>query len=232
MKPTSIQPVKSEASLTARIRAQLRDAIVAGDLEPGTLYSVQTLAENFEVSRTPVREALIDLAGLDMVRFERNRGVRVVAPSPRDIVDIFNLRLLLEVPATRRAVQQIDDKAIAALRKELTAMEKAERVNDEPTLMRHDRAFHVIILDAAGNRRLSAHIDHLRDVVQTRGVSTVGRSRSLKDIISEHREVLACIERRDPDAAATAMRSHIEHTARLLVAQEGGDTLVSELWLA
>jgi DNA-binding GntR family transcriptional regulator len=68
-------------------------------------------------------------------------------------------------------------------------------------------------------------------VVQTRGVSTVGRSRGLKDIIREHREILGHIERRDADAAAAAMRSHIEHTARLLVAQEGGDALVAELWI-
>lgn len=228
----AIQPLKSEASLTARIRGSLRDAIVAGDLKPGTLYSVQTLAEQFEVSRTPVREALIDLAGLDMVRFERNRGVRIVEASPRDLVDIFNLRILLEVPATHRAVTQITDRGVAALRSELTAMEAAEDVDDEVTLMRHDRAFHLIILEASGNRRLSAYIDHLRDVVLTRGVSTVGRSRALEDIVLEHQEICAHIERRDADAAAQAMRTHLDHTGHLLVGQEGGGSLVEGLWVA
>ena len=99
----SLQEIKAESSLTARVRESIRQAIIDGSLEPGSLHSVQSLADIFKVSRTPVREALIDLAGADMVEFERNRGVRILETSVHDLEEILVLRILLEVPATHRA---------------------------------------------------------------------------------------------------------------------------------
>ena len=71
------------------------------------MHSVGSLAEMLGVSRTPVREALIELASRGMVRFERNRGVRVVETSVHDLDEIFEMRRLLEPPAARKAVEQM-----------------------------------------------------------------------------------------------------------------------------
>jgi len=96
------------ASVNARVLSALRAAVITGELAPGSLYSVQTLADQLGVSRTPVREALIKLAQQGMVRFERNRGVRVLLTSLHDLEEVFALRLLLEPPAVRRAVTRLD----------------------------------------------------------------------------------------------------------------------------
>lgn len=218
-----MQPIAAEASLGERVREAIRNAIVVGQLAPGALYSVQTLADVFGVSRTPVREALIDLAGQGMVRFERNRGVRILETSIHDLEEVFTLRLLLEVPATYQTAEQITDAAVRDLRRELSAMERAAAADDEPTLMRHDRRFHTILLTMSGNRRLADYVDHLRDLVLTRGASTVGRSRSLTDIIAEHRAILERVEAHDGPGSAAAMRAHIVRTGSLLIQQEGGD---------
>jgi DNA-binding GntR family transcriptional regulator len=220
---SSIEPIDGRESLTSRARDAIRSAIIVGKLVPGTLYSVQGLADVFGVSRTPVREALIDLARQGMVRFERNRGVRILETSTHDLEEIFTLRLLLEVPATYRATSQLNDAQIRQLKKEFAAMETHAARDDETAVMQHDRRFHGIILTASGNRRLSEFVDHLRDLVLTRGASTVGRSRSLADVASEHREILACIEAGDGPAAARTMRAHIIRTGSLLIEQEGGD---------
>ncbi len=103
-----LREIKAESSITDRVRESIRQAIIDGELAPGSLHSVQSLANIFKVSRTPVREALIDLAGADMVEFERNRGVRILETSVNDLEEILVLRILLEVPATHRAAAQID----------------------------------------------------------------------------------------------------------------------------
>lgn len=219
---SALQEIKAESSLTARVRDSIRQAIIDGQLAPGSLHSVQTLADIFKVSRTPVREALIDLASAGMVEFERNRGVRILETSVHDLEEILMLRILLEVPAAYRAATQIDDEGLRLLRAELKAMKAAAKAADEPTMMLHDRVFHELINAASGNARLTAYVDSLRDLILTRGVSTVDRTRSLKEIVAEHKEILAAMEARDPEAAAAAMKAHLVNTSALLLQQEGG----------
>ncbi len=223
--------IRAQSSLSDRVRDSIRKAIIDGQLAPGSLHSVQSLADVFKVSRTPVREALIDLAGADMVEFERNRGVRILQTSVHDLEEIFVLRILLEVPATFRAASQIDETGIKELRAELKAMASAARAKDEPKMMLHDRRFHEIINRSSGNSRLSAYVDSLRDLILTRGVSTVDRTRSLKEIVAEHKEILIALENGDADAASAAMKVHLVNTTALLLEQESGrDSSLSLGW--
>lgn len=218
----ALREIKAESSLTARVRESIREAIIEGDLEPGSLHSVKSLADIFKVSRTPVREALIDLAGADMVEFERNRGVRILETSVHDLEEILVLRILLEVPATHRAAGRIDAEGLEELRQELDAMADAAANGDEATMMQHDRRFHELINTASGNSRLTEYVDSLRDLILTRGVSTVDNTRSLPEIVAEHEGIIAALAAGDADAAATEMKRHLVNTASLLLEQEGG----------
>jgi DNA-binding GntR family transcriptional regulator len=217
-----LEEIKADPSITDRVRESILGAIVEGRLQPGSLHSVQTLANAFGVSRTPVREALIDLSGQGVVKFERNRGVRILQTSVHDLEEILALRLLLEVPATHRAVENESPGLVEGLKGELAQMEAAAAAGDEMTMMRHDRRFHELINEASGNARLASYVDGLRDLVLTRGVSTVGRSRDLPEIVAEHTAVIEAIEAGDPDAAAARMKEHLVNTGRLLLAQESG----------
>lgn len=217
-----LREIKAESSLTARVRESIREAILDGTLEPGSLHSVQSLADVFKVSRTPVREALIDLAGADMVEFERNRGVRILETSIHDLEEILVMRILLEVPATHRAAERIDTDGLDSLRQELDAMAEAAGNGDEATMMQHDRRFHEIINTASGNSRLTEYVDNLRDLILTRGVSTADTTRSLPEIVAEHEGILAALASGDADAAAASMKRHLVNTASLLLEQEGG----------
>src|SRR5262249_15338158 len=149
----------------------------------------------------PVREALIDLAAQGMVRFERNRGVRVLQTSIHDLEEIVTLRLLLEVPATYRATQQMTNATLRLLHRELAAMERAARTGDQQALVDADRQFHNAILEMSGNRRLAQYADHLRDLTLIRGYMTVGDQRTPLDIVEEHRAILAEIEDGNPRGA-------------------------------
>ena len=198
----------------------VRASIIGGELVSGGLYSVAELAEKLEVSRTPVREALIELATRGMVRFERNRGVRILGTSIHDLEEIFEIRLMLEVPAAHRAAGRMLPVEVKGLRSRLASMERAAEAGDVARLWVYDRQFHRALLVASGNHRLADYVDTLRDMVLVRGVTTAGRARSLETIVAEHRAILERVEAGDPEGTATALRAHIEQTARLLIAQE------------
>lgn len=226
--PNPIRPIETELPLSVRAREAIRSAIIVGQLAPGTLHSVQALASRFGISRTPVREALIDLSKQGMVRFERNRGVRILETSVHDLEEILAIRLLLEPPATYRAVAQFTPAALRELEIEVDEMASATDRGDRFSFMRHDRGFHSIVLGMSGNRRLQEFVDQVRDLVVARGNSTLGTTRSPRELVDEHRFILDRIREGDALGAASAMREHISRTGWLLIAQEGGDGDVLE----
>jgi DNA-binding GntR family transcriptional regulator len=228
-----VKEVQVDGSLTSKVGEALRSAIVSGELTAGELYSVHDLAATLGVSRTPVREALIQLSSKGMVAFERNRGVRILQTSAHDLEEVFELRLLLEVPSARLAVARMGADDIARLEELLRLMDRAADAGDEQGLMAYDRRFHRLILEAAGNERLAVFVDSLRDLVLTRGVSTAGASRSLHDIAHEHVAVLERIKAGDGAGAAEAMRGHVLRTAQLLLTQEfDASTETVDAWAA
>jgi DNA-binding GntR family transcriptional regulator len=218
----SLRPLDApRTTLAAHAREAVLAAIADGSLVPGARYSVATLADELGVSRTPVREALLMLEREGRVRFERNRGVRIIETSAHDIAEAFQLRLLLEVPATARAAGRLGTEGLDRLQGELEAMTACAAAADEARFMDHDQRFHDVILRAAGNARLAAVVAGVRDAVRGRGASTVGRSRDLGEILAEHEAILAALRAGKPKRAAKAMRAHLLSTGRLLVAQEG-----------
>jgi DNA-binding GntR family transcriptional regulator len=214
-----LAPLPDRVNRSEQAHQILRAAINAGQLLPGEIYSVQALAEQLGVSRTPVREALLQLARQGLVQPVRNRGFIVVETSLQDIRDIFEIRLLLEPAATRAAARRATPADLDRLHAEYQLMTHAARAADSERIWKHDRAFHRAIMEASGNTRLAQYIESLRDFVQTRGKLTT-RSRLLVAIAAEHEPILAALERADGAAAQGAMRRHIVETRDALLAQE------------
>jgi DNA-binding GntR family transcriptional regulator len=210
-------------SLNDRVYESIRDAIILGELAPGSLHSVYELAKILEVSRTPVREALVRLADQGMVRIERNRGARILQTSAHDLEEIYSIRLMLEVPATFRATQLITAGEVRRLRQALDALRDVTDITNPREHLEQDAQFHRVIMRASGNRRLADYIDSLRDLQMIRGASTAGKSRELAEIYRDHELIFERVESRDAKGAALAMRDHIAITSRLLLAQETGE---------
>ena len=215
-----LAPIGQQRGLSARAREQLRQAIVEGRLAAGSLTSVRALSEALGISRTPVREALVDLANEGMVSFERSRGVRINDSKSHDILEIFQLRRMIEIPAMREAVRRFSDDDVRALGRELAAMRA--HLDDERAFMQHDRAFHRLPLQVLGNARMIAIVESLRDQTRVRGFSTVGRSRDLEAICAEHEAIDAAVRDGRDGRAAQALERHLLITEELLRAQVGG----------
>jgi DNA-binding GntR family transcriptional regulator len=235
--PLDLEPLapypgrRMEQTITA-----VRAAINEGRMKPGVKYSAYQLADVLGISRTPVREALLRLEEVGLIEFEARQGFRILLPRPREIAEIFAVRLALELPAVRKAATVVDTALSEALIAQRRLMREAAAAGDERLFAQHDLVLHDLILRAADNARARAIITSLRETTRLLGVSTAHRTRSLDDIDKEHAPVVAAIIDGNPHQAEAAMRAHLRNTGKLLVAQAlravDSPRSVDEIWSA
>jgi DNA-binding GntR family transcriptional regulator len=202
-------------SLRDQVSRALEAALVAGELRPGQIYSAPSLAEEFGVSATPVREAMLDLVKDGFVEVVRNKGFRVLEVSEADLDHISEIRLLLEVPAAARAAANLtpeDCGDLADIAEEIT---DSARRGDLISYLDADRRFHVKLVSAVGNPRLTDLVDRLRRQTRLSGLADLARTGRLVTSADEHHQLLAAIQSRDTDAAMHLMNAHIGHTRGL-----------------
>lgn len=201
--------------------AAVRAAIDDGRMRPGVRYSVYQLAESLGVSRTPVREALLRLEEVGLIKFEARQGFQILRPQASDIEDIFAVRLALELPAVRTVAEGTAGRTRLVRQRELMAA--AARAGDERAFVQHDQGLHDLILELAGNARARAIVKGLRETTRLLGASTAEKTRTLLDIDAEHVPIVDALLAHDADAAEAAMRAHLVNTGKLLVAQAQRD---------
>ncbi|MGX1772231.1 GntR family transcriptional regulator [Nocardia brasiliensis] len=215
-------------SKSEQIAAEIRDAIRQGRLERGVLYSSRELGERFGASRTPVREALLKLADLGLVKIERNRGARVLGQDGRGIVDLCSLRVLLEPPACRSAAAVMTSRDDEAMLTEYRIMERTADGGAE--YFAADERLHELILEASGNRRLAKFVAELRQTLALDGRHSVPRYQTVDTALKDHWDIIDALRKRDGVAAERAMRKHLVRSGDLLVAHSSADNrgLVAE----
>jgi DNA-binding GntR family transcriptional regulator len=192
----------------------VRHALVSGEIKPGDIYSAAALADRLGVSNSPVREAMLTLVHEGLMEAVPNRGFRVVPLSDADLEEVYQLRLLLEVPA----MVQLAERGIAAEQERLTALaEDIERAAADLDVMRFleaDRTFHLELLGLLGNRRLVTVVANLRDQTRLYGLKALARQDKLSASAAEHRGLVTAIASGDTKRVEQVCRAHLEHTRR------------------
>ncbi|NAS26086.1 FCD domain-containing protein [Herbidospora sp. NEAU-GS84] len=205
-------PVVGERqSLREQVAQALRDALVAGEMRPGVVYSAPVLAAQFGVSATPVREAMLDLAKEGLVEAVRNKGFRVTEMSDSDLDDITEIRRLIEVPTVARLAESgldADFERLRPLAREIVS--SAER-GDLLTYVNADLRFHLELLSLAGNAHLVEVVRELRGRARLYGLKGLADAGKLVDSAREHVELLDALIEGDRAAAEHIMGHHIQH---------------------
>lgn len=209
-------------SLVDIVAERLEEAIISGQLEPGSKLSEQGLAAALGVSRGPLREAIRRLEGRKLLERTPNIGVRVAALSLRDLVEILQVREALEGMACGLAATHMSDADVAALGKLLAAHEKQKSVREGKGYYQEskDFDFHFRIVAGSGNQRLvqmlTGDLYYLLRVYRYRSSTKPGRA---QEALEEHKEIVAAIEARDPARAEQAMRAHLRNARRFFEEQ-------------
>ncbi|WP_404289342.1 GntR family transcriptional regulator [Glutamicibacter arilaitensis] len=214
---SSMQPISPKESLTEQVTTKIRAAIVSGEMTPDNHYSAIAISEKLGVSRTPVREALQLLEKEGIVTVAKNRGVRVNQISLDDIVEVFQVRLILEPPAAARAVLNASAKDLENLRALHSEMLEVGQTGDGRATLEADKKFHLYLLGLADNAKLNGIVGELRNLVLAHGQVTIPQARTSQDLANDRDELMKAILDRDPSGAATAMRNHVLRTAQMLV---------------
>ncbi|MFB7269110.1 GntR family transcriptional regulator [Streptomyces sp. NPDC056244] len=209
-------------NLREEIIETLRAAVISGQLRPGVVYSAPSLAEQFGVSSTPVREAMLDLVREGLVEAVRNKGFRVTELSEQDLDDITHLRALIEIPTVRRIAEAgVDPAVIERLRPLAAGIEDAARRQDLIAHVTIDMEFHLTLLGLTGNSYLVETVRSLRSRSRIYGLSILAAHDQLVPSSHEHAELLDLIEAGDADGAEELMRRHMGHVRGIWAGESG-----------
>jgi DNA-binding GntR family transcriptional regulator len=211
-------------SLREEVADRLRAALVAGQMRAGVIYSVPALAEQFGVSATPVREAMLDLVNDGLVESVRNKGFRVTEPTDRELDEITHLRALIEVPTVADLATYADASAIEALRPLAALIVSSAEAGDLIGYIEADRSFHLQLLRLSGNARLVQVVDELRARTRLHGLEGLAAQGKLTTSAQEHEQILDALLARDAAAAGKVMARHIAHIRGIWAARPEGAT--------
>jgi len=199
-------------SLREQALALLREALVSGRIADGVVYSSKALAAELGVSNGPIREAMLTLVDDGLMEAVPNKGFRTVPLTPADLAEIYEMRLLLEIPVVARLAKgDLPGDRAARLTDLVNTIELTARSRDLAGNLAADRDFHLTLLAAGGNSRLVAAVARLRDQTRLHNLRAINADGRLVTSAEEHRPLLAAIMRHDERTAERLMRQHLEH---------------------
>lgn len=207
----------------------LRDAILARTLPAGSKLVMRDLVEQLQLSPTPINQALAALEREGLVESKPHRGYSVITLEPRDVVDIYMLREVLEGLAMRIAVRQHAAELAVELQKLQAEQQLCREKGDLGRYADLDMVFHRTVWQMSGNARLLHMAEMLMGQVRLLISTSAEVEGRLPASLAEHEQILALVERGDADVAALRMRRHVRNAGTALLAHLGGDLSLPEL---
>jgi DNA-binding GntR family transcriptional regulator len=194
----------------------LKTRIMSAALPPGASLNELEIAEALGISRTPVREAIRKLEQEGLAMRYPNRGAIVTKLSMKDVLEIWQIREILEPAACRLAAARVDDRALDRIEKVLLELkQRPVGADGYEAFLRADLELHGMVLEASGNGTLRQVVDLLNErIIQVRVVTSPPR---FQRSVDEHLAIVGALRTRDAGAAADAMRRHLANAREHLV---------------
>jgi len=208
-------------ALYQEVAERLRQRIFAHDLTPGDWIDEQKLAEQYGISRTPLREALKVLAAEGLVDLKPRRGCYVTEISRQDIDDIFPLMAMLEGRCAFIAVQLAKPADIRDLKAIHDKLELAAKENRIDAFFEANQEFHRRIQELTNNRWLLSVIQDLRKVLKLSRLHSLSLEGRLQQSLEEHRVIMAAFEAGDAEQAEKSMHDHLLYGREALAKMDG-----------
>jgi len=196
-------------ALYEEVAEQLRQRIFRRELEPGSWIDELKIAEEFGISRTPLREALKVLAAEGLVTMKVRRGAYVTEMSEKDLRDVYHLLSLLESDAAGVVAERATDAQLKTLQDLHAELEAA--VADREQFFAINERFHMHLLEMADNRWRSQMVADLRKVMKLNRHNSLFKQGRIEDSLAEHEVILAALRTHDAQATVAAMREHFAH---------------------
>jgi DNA-binding GntR family transcriptional regulator len=196
------------------VTESLRLAILQGHFEPGEKLDQDLIAEEFEVSRTPVREALRILESEGFIEVRPHRGAFIAQVSQQDVHEIYEVRKLLEAEIVRQATPLLPDSVLEELEQSLDRNLTQIDSGDMAGNIESDTYFHTTVGEFVENELIKEILDTLNNrILRIRHLAQLQPGIDLVESLDEHRAIIRAMKRRDAGAAAEAMMVHLENSS-------------------
>lgn len=215
-------PLERPATVSQRVFALIRQAIVQLQLKPGDPLSEAEMARQLGVSRQPVREAFIKLAEVGLVEIRPQRGTSVVMISRRDVENARFIREAIEVAVVRKACTDATEQHRLRLQYILDQQRHANKAGDLAEFLRLDEAFHYTIALAADCERAWKLLENLKAQMDRVRYLSLDDATPVETLITQHERIAEAIAHSNADAAEEAIKAHLREilTSLPMLAEE------------
>ena len=196
-------------ALYEEVAEQLRQRIFQRELQPGSWIDEVKIAQEFGISRTPLREALKVLAAEGLVTMKVRRGAYVTEVSETDLADVYHLLSLLESDAAGVVAQKASDEEVRELQQLHKELEASQ--NNRDRFFALNERFHMRLLEIAGNRWRDQLVADLRKVMKLNRHNSLLKAGRVRESMLEHRAIMEAITRRDAKLATKRMHDHFSN---------------------
>ena len=202
-------PTLAPRALYEEVAEHLRQRIFTHQLQPGSWIDELKIAEEFGISRTPLREALKVLATEGLVTMKMRRGAYVTEVSQKDLLQVYHLLALLESDAAAELAAAATDAQIAELQALHDALEAT--VGDRDEFFTANERFHMRVLEMLDNKWLSQMVADLRKVMKLNRHNSLFKSGRVEESLQEHRELMAALAARDAELSQRCVKLHFRN---------------------
>jgi DNA-binding GntR family transcriptional regulator len=199
------------------VAGKIREMIRKGVLIRGQRIIEAELCEQIGVSRTPLREALRVLESEGLVELFPHKGVHIRQPSMNEIQEMFEVMGVLEGTCARLAAQRMTAAGWRKIERLHRKLETHYAAGDREKYIVANNLFHALVQELAGNRVLDDIVRRLREKVALYRHQQIYENRRLDESMGEHRDILEALRRRDPHAAETHMKRHLDRQCKALI---------------
>ena len=212
---TPLPPLGDGKSLTERLTSSLREAIVNGHFLSGEKLDFDLIAQEYGVSRTPVREAIGRLEADGFIELRPHHGAFIPTVTEQEILDVYEIRAILEAEIVRQVSLDISDEILDKLEKrQLEALTKTDK--GYPTnFYQSDIHFHETLLTSVKNSLFKVVLDSLNNrISKVRNYAQLQPGPHMTEALNEHLDVIKAMKARDPNQAVKKMRKHLEKSGQ------------------
>lgn len=199
------------SSLPQDLFNRLRDDILQGKIAAGEKLTEQKICKEYQVSRTPVREAFQKLELDGLIDIIPNRGAFVVGLTRQDIGDMYELRKAYETIAVKWAIERITDEELAQLEEAYDLMEFYTMKGDATKMLQMNTSFHQMIYNATRNRMLQHVLTSYQVYTKNTKINESYIMDYLEEVLAEHKAIYEAFKNHDKEAAVIATSTHIEN---------------------
>jgi DNA-binding GntR family transcriptional regulator len=212
-----ISPIERPETLKDSAYNEIKPLLISGEHDHHKIFSANQLAETLQVSRTPVREALLQLTNEGYLTPVGGRGFKIREFSKKEIQDFFETRKMIECYVVERLADQLTLKDFEHLEAIIEKMARFGEKEKAAEFLEADKEFHLYLIHRHNNAHLKGIMDNIRNLISTIGHKAVVKEHRFDEVVNEHSNLLNALREKNKNRATACMREHLDVTEQYLI---------------